>query len=102
MKPAHHFPFISISELALFYNLFIYFTENVFSLLYENGLATCLNHVDSCLIITPLNFLWYNLFSENLAKHGVHPRYLHIGNLGLLFNVLAVCCPKTIYTILVE
>ncbi|GAA5873166.1 hypothetical protein JCM8547_006806 [Rhodosporidiobolus lusitaniae] len=29
-------------------------------------------------ILTPLNFLRYNLSSENLASHGLHPRYLHV------------------------
>lgn len=45
--------------------------------------------------ITPLNFLRYNLLPSNLAEHGLHPRWLHLGvNLpmiatpGLLFYVL--------------
>ncbi|OCH91187.1 glycosyltransferase family 22 protein [Obba rivulosa] len=29
------------------------------------------------LVITPLNFLRYNLSPENLAEHGLHPRWLH-------------------------
>lgn len=41
-------------------------------------------------VVTPLNFLRYNILSENLAQHGIHPRWLHIVvNLPLLFNLLA-------------
>ncbi|KDQ55203.1 glycosyltransferase family 22 protein [Jaapia argillacea MUCL 33604] len=29
-------------------------------------------------VVTPLNFLAYNLSSDNLSAHGIHPRYLHI------------------------
>jgi phosphatidylinositol glycan class Z len=42
-------------------------------------------------IFTPLNFVKYNIDSSNLAKHGLHPRFLHILiNMPLLFNLLAV------------
>jgi phosphatidylinositol glycan class Z len=30
------------------------------------------------LSVTPLNFVSYNLNSENLAEHGLHPRWLHL------------------------
>lgn len=30
------------------------------------------------LVLTPYNFLSYNLRTENLAKHGIHPRWLHV------------------------
>lgn len=29
-------------------------------------------------LITPLNFLRYNLSPRNLAEHGIHPRWLHL------------------------
>ncbi|GAA6058994.1 hypothetical protein JCM10212_001704 [Sporobolomyces blumeae] len=29
-------------------------------------------------VVTPLNLLRYNLSTENLADHGIHPRYLHV------------------------
>lgn len=42
------------------------------------------------LVITPLNFIKYNLNSTNLATHGVHLRVTHaIINVPLLFNALA-------------
>ncbi|GAA5956882.1 hypothetical protein JCM3765_006628 [Sporobolomyces pararoseus] len=42
----------------------------------------------SRLIITPLNLLKYNLSSENLAQHGIHPRWLHaLVNLPMLYGV---------------
>lgn len=38
-------------------------------------------------IITPYNFFNYNSKSENLAKHGSHPIYLHFVNCFLLFGL---------------
>jgi phosphatidylinositol glycan class Z len=32
----------------------------------------------STLVITPLNFVLYNLSPKNLAEHGIHPRWLHL------------------------
>lgn len=42
------------------------------------------------LVICPLNFIEYNMRTENLSRHGLHPRYLHIGNLFLVLTVLAL------------
>ncbi|XP_050542046.1 GPI mannosyltransferase 4 isoform X2 [Daktulosphaira vitifoliae] len=40
-------------------------------------------------IITPLNFIKYNMNSSNLAEHGIHFRLTHcIINMPLLFNVM--------------
>ncbi|KAL0277896.1 UNVERIFIED_CONTAM: hypothetical protein PYX00_005015 [Menopon gallinae] len=42
-------------------------------------------------VVTPLNFARYNLDSNNLSKHGIHPRFLHaLVNIPLLFNVLGI------------
>lgn len=42
-------------------------------------------------VVTPLNFVRYNIISSNTASHGVHPRYLHLFvNIPLLFNVLGI------------
>lgn len=42
-------------------------------------------------VVCPLNFLRYNINSSNVAKHGLHPRFLHILiNIPLLFNVLGI------------
>lgn len=42
-------------------------------------------------VVTPLNFVKYNLDSSNLSKHGLHPRFLHILiNVPLLYNVLGI------------
>ncbi|PSN33686.1 GPI mannosyltransferase 4 [Blattella germanica] len=42
-------------------------------------------------VVTPLNFLKYNVNSSNLSKHGLHPRYLHfMVNIPLLYNVLGI------------
>ncbi|XP_063548166.1 GPI mannosyltransferase 4 [Cydia strobilella] len=41
-------------------------------------------------VVTPLNFLRYNLDMKNLTQHGLHPRWLHLAvNVPLLFSVLA-------------
>jgi hypothetical protein len=49
------------------------------------GIAGTISALDSLyfrssvldLVITPLNFLKYNLSLENLNEHGIHPRWLH-------------------------
>ncbi|CAG8771951.1 16164_t:CDS:1, partial [Cetraspora pellucida] len=46
------------------------------------------------LIFTPLNNIRYNLDSNNLAEHGLHPRYLHIFNFVLLFGPLVLLAMK--------
>lgn len=48
-------------------------------------------------VFTPLNFLRYNMNSDNLAIHGLHPRFLHsLVNIPLLFNVLGIIAAYTI------
>lgn len=42
-------------------------------------------------VITPYNFVKYNLSAENLADHGLHPNWLHVGvNLPMLLGPLFV------------
>lgn len=42
-------------------------------------------------VVTPINFLKYNMNSKNLEQHGLHPYYLHfLVNVPLLYNVLGV------------
>lgn len=42
-------------------------------------------------VVTPLNFIRYNMDSKNTAAHGVHPRYLHVlVNIPILYNVLGI------------
>ncbi|XP_050413789.1 GPI mannosyltransferase 4 [Patella vulgata] len=49
----------------------------------------CFKDLFFTLIIAPYNFLLYNTKSENLAKHGLHSRFLHIlVNLPLLIGPL--------------
>ncbi|KAG1802573.1 glycosyltransferase family 22 protein [Suillus variegatus] len=39
------------------------------------------------IVVTPFNFLMYNFASQNLAEHGLHPRWLHVFvNLPMLFG----------------
>lgn len=45
----------------------------------------------SKLVITPYNFVKYNLSTANLADHGLHPNWLHVGvNLPMLLGPLFV------------
>ena len=46
----------------------------------------------SSLVITPLNFLIYNLSSDNLAEHGLHSRWLH-----LLVNLPEMASPQVVW-----
>lgn len=42
-------------------------------------------------VFTPLNFVKYNIDTDNLKKHGLHPRWLHVVvNIPLLFNMLGI------------
>lgn len=42
-------------------------------------------------VVTPLNFIRYNIDPDNTADHGAHPKYLHVlVNVPLLFNILGV------------
>lgn len=42
-------------------------------------------------VVTPLNFIRYNIDPKNTAQHGVHPKYLHLlVHVPLLYNVLGV------------
>lgn len=48
-------------------------------------------------VFTPLNFLRYNINHDNLAIHGLHPRFLHVlVNIPLLYNVLGIIAGYTI------
>ena len=41
-------------------------------------------------VLTPLNFLLYNLDTSSLQEHGLHPRFMHfLVNMPLLFGPLA-------------
>lgn len=37
-------------------------------------------------ISTPINNVWYNSVHDNLAQHGIHSRYQHLINLGILLG----------------
>lgn len=42
-------------------------------------------------IVTPLNFIRYNMEAKNTAQHGEHPKYLHLlANIPMLYNVIGV------------
>lgn len=42
-------------------------------------------------VVTPLNFVLYNIDPQNTGQHGIHPKYLHLLiNIPLLYNILGV------------
>lgn len=42
-------------------------------------------------VVTPLNFVRYNIDPEKTAQHGLHPKWLHlVVNVPLLLNILGV------------
>lgn len=42
-------------------------------------------------LVTPVNFIRYNINPENTASHGEHPKWLHmLVNIPLLYNILGV------------
>lgn len=42
-------------------------------------------------VVTPLNFIRYNIDPSKTGEHGIHPKYLHLlVNIPLLYNVLGV------------
>lgn len=42
-------------------------------------------------LVTPVNFIRYNINPENTAAHGEHPKWLHmLVNIPLLFNILGI------------
>ncbi|XP_055537840.1 GPI mannosyltransferase 4 [Wyeomyia smithii] len=52
-------------------------------------------------VVTPLNFIRYNINSENTKQHGVHPYYLHLlVNIPVLYNVLGVIAVVSFFTIM--
>ncbi|KAJ1962800.1 alpha 1,2 mannosyltransferase [Dispira parvispora] len=50
------------------------------------------------IVIAPLNNLLYNLDQDNLADHGLHPRYLHVVvNYPLLFGPLVIFLLRSVW-----
>lgn len=48
-------------------------------------------------VVTPLNFVRYNLDRRNLSQHGLHPWWLHLAvNVPLLFNILGILAIATL------
>lgn len=42
-------------------------------------------------VVTPINFIRYNIDPQNTSQHGTHPKYLHLlVNIPLLYNVLGI------------
>ncbi|KAJ1658991.1 alpha 1,2 mannosyltransferase [Dispira simplex] len=55
------------------------------------------------IVIAPLNNLLYNLDQDNLADHGLHPRYLHIlVNYPLLFGPLVIFLLRSLWQLMIN
>ncbi|XP_053246909.1 GPI mannosyltransferase 4 isoform X2 [Podarcis raffonei] len=58
---------------------------------YEASPLSILARLRQSVVVTPLNFLTYNLNPDNLAQHGTHPHLTHFAVNGvLLFGILHV------------
>lgn len=71
-----------------------YFTsmdlDNLYSIK-KNSLFDVISQLNEKMIVTPFNFLSYNLNPHNLALHGSHPRVTHFTVNGImLFGVLHI------------
>ncbi|XP_018119103.1 GPI mannosyltransferase 4 [Xenopus laevis] len=56
-----------------------------------SGTEAFSKHILENIVLTPLNFLRYNLSPDNLAQHGTHPPVTHLAVNGvMLFGVLHV------------
>ncbi|KAM8952469.1 GPI alpha-1,2-mannosyltransferase 4 [Pelodytes ibericus] len=56
-----------------------------------NSAQTLIEHITHNTVLTPLNFLRYNLNPDNLAQHGTHPPFTHVAvNAVVLFGILHV------------
>ncbi|KFZ54791.1 GPI mannosyltransferase 4, partial [Podiceps cristatus] len=75
-----------------------YFTSVGLDSLYsikESSLFDVMAQLNEKVIVTPLNFLSYNLNPHNLALHGSHPRVTHFTVNGIMLfgilHILAIC-----------
>ncbi|KAJ3639299.1 hypothetical protein Zmor_002664 [Zophobas morio] len=84
-----HFTIGLVYKLA---NIFEYFFKSylTFSLI-TPYLIVVASRLLMCALSFVVDFTLYKIYVSNLAKHGLHPRFLHIiVNMPLLFNILAV------------
>ncbi|CAG8651636.1 12740_t:CDS:10, partial [Dentiscutata heterogama] len=79
--------------LELMYNGVVLTKHHIFEFL-NNPITLLKIEWQGNLIFTPLNNILYNLDSNNLSEHGIHPRYLHIFNFTLLFGPLVLLTMK--------
>ncbi|RIB12903.1 Glycosyltransferase Family 22 protein [Gigaspora rosea] len=79
--------------LKLIYNGVVLTNHHIFEFL-SNPITLLKVEWQGNLIFTPLNNILYNLDSNNLSEHGLHPRYLHIYNFTLLFGPLVLLTMK--------
>lgn len=57
--------------------------------------------LESNFVMTPYNFIQYNMYTSNLANHGLHPRITHVLlNMPLLYNVLALAAFSAVISLL--
>nr|XP_025043892.1 GPI mannosyltransferase 4 [Pelodiscus sinensis] len=62
----------------------------------KNGLLSTIAQINQNVIVTPFNFLRYNLNPHNLAQHGIHPRFTHFAVNGIiLFGILHILAIST-------
>ena len=81
---------IPVSVMLIFCDS-VYFGYLDINSLNVADLSDVMSVLSSNITVTPLNFLLYNTQSDNLAEHGIHPRFTHFAvNIPLLFSLLTV------------
>ena len=66
----------------------MYYREFSFDMMDDSGIWVA---VENFLVVTPGNFIAYNMQTKNLAEHTLHPSYIHFAvNTQLLFGFLGI------------
>ncbi len=93
--------FISLSIILCIFDT-LYYSQNSVEI-YENIMNYRFEELLKSLVITPLNFVKYNLNPSNLANHGLHPPYFHmLVSVPLAFSLLGIFAYIHVFKILKE
>lgn len=86
----HYRMLLFILNSVLFSSVFIILDSFYFG--YLSGIEILDMDISfSNFVVTPLNFIKYNIDSSKLAEHGLHPRITHLlVNIPILYNILGI------------
>lgn len=70
--------------------LFVTFDSFYYGYLTSHDLSSLQFGIEN-FVVTPINFIRYNIDPDNTGQHGIHPKYLHLFvNMPLLYNILGI------------